>query len=180
MMTRSEAKAVLIAWKEADYRIKSACRRKGVLVQKLKTLPELSGSAAVNITVAGTDRFGNPVKEPGFAYLPHGSGTGDPTARVADKRLEYQAEIDALTQEVSALEVFYWEVLRAVCSLPVAHARLLHLHYCTRDPGYSTPKGKKDYFDRLRDAVSAFQSMSPIPIPDDLNKDKDVIGNADL
>lgn len=170
MMTRSEAKAVLIAWKEASRRINTACRRKGLLVQKLHTLPELSGSAAVNITVAGKDCFGNPTQEPGLAFLPHGTGTSDPTARLAAQRSELESEINALSAEVDALEVFYWEVLQAVTRLDSSHAKLLHLHYCTSNPGYTSPEGKAPYFYRLRCAVEAFQTLEPIHIPDDLKE----------
>lgn len=170
MMTRSEAKAILIAWKEATRRINAACRRKGLLVQKLHTLPELSGSAAVDITVAGKDVFGNPTREPGLAFLPHGTGTSDPTARLATQRSELSAEIDALGKEVDSLEGFYWEVLRAVSRLEPPHAKILHLHYCTANPGYTTQEGKDAYFYRLRCAVEAFQAMDPILIPDDLKE----------
>lgn len=169
-MTRSEAKAILIAWKEAARRINAACRQKGMLVQKLSTVSELSGSSAVSITIKSTDESGSVTTEAANAFLPHGSGTSDPTARVAERRMALEATINELTEEVDILEDFYMGVLKAISRLPESHAKILHLHYCTSNPGYTTPAGKSIYFYRLRCAVEAFQALDEIAIPDILKE----------
>lgn len=171
MMTRSEAKAVLVAWREASKQISAACRNKALLLKKLSNLSELSGSPAVDITITGKDSTGNIVSEPGFAFLPRGNSTGDPTARVAEQRMEYQRNLDALTAEVDVLEDYYMAVLRLVALLPEPHAKILHLHYCTANPGYTTPAGKAIYFQRLRNATEAFQALDAPTIPDILKED---------
>ena len=170
MMTRSEAKSVLIAWKEAAKRINTSCRRKGLLIHKLSTMSELSGSNAVDVTLTSHDSSGNIIKEPGFAFLPRGNSTSDPTARIAEQRSVVKAEIDALDEEIDTLEDFYMEVLRMVGRLAEADAKILHLHYCAGRPGYTTPEGKSIYFNRLRRAIAAFQELDAPPIPDELKE----------
>lgn len=170
-MTRSEAKAILIAWKEAARRINAACRQKGLLVQKLSTVSELSGSSAASITIKSTDESGSTTTEAANVFLPRGSGTSDPTARVAEQRMALEAMVNELTEEVDILEDFYMGVLRVIARLPEPHAKILHLHYCTSNPGYTTPNGKSIYFYRLRCAVEAFQALDKIAIPDILKED---------
>lgn len=170
-MTRSEAKAVLIAWRGAAKQLPPACRNKALLLKKLSNLSELSGSPAVDITVRGIDSAGNIVSVPGYAFLPRGNSTGDPTARVAEQRMEIRRDLDAITAEVDVLEDYYMAVLRLVVQLPEAHAKILHLHYCTANPGYTTSEGKENYFNRLRAATTAFQALDAPPIPDILKED---------
>ena len=170
-MTRSEAKAVLVAWKKAARALSAACRSKALLLKKLSNLSELSGSPAVDITVTGKDSTGNIVSEPGYAFLPRGNSTGDPTARVAEQRMEIKRDLDAITAEVDVLEDYYMAVLRLVTQLPEAHAKILHLHYCTANPGYTTSAGKENYYNRLRAATTALQALDAPPIPDILKED---------
>lgn len=172
MMTRSEAKSVLIAWKEAAKRINFAHRRQGLLIHKLSTMPELSGSNAVDVMITSHDDSGNEIKEPGFAFLPRGNSTSDPTARIAEQRSTMKDEIAALDEELSTLEDFYMDVLRLVASLDKEDAKLLHIHYCVGKP-YTTTAEKNGYYNRLRSAVSAFQQLDAPIIPDELKENED-------
>ena len=155
-MTRSEAKAQLIAWGEAARQITSLTRRKAALQRSLDAIPAISACHPEPCTIVHTVD-GKPVTEAANAYQPRGSGTSDPTATAALQR-------DSLSTRLDVLEAYYLGVLRAVLELPAEDAQLLHLHYCMgMRPGIDD---KQTYYYGLRKAVTAFQQLTVPEIPE--------------
>ena len=128
-MTRSEAKAQLIAWGEAARQITSLTRRKAALQRSLDAIPAISGSHPEPCIII-THNDGKPVTEAAYAYQPRGSVTSDPTASAAIQRDSLSTRLDELTARLDVMEPYYLGVLRAVLELPAKDAQLLHLHYC--------------------------------------------------
>ena len=155
-MTRSEAKAQLIAWGEAARQITSITRRKAALQRSLDAIPAISGGHPEPCTIVHTVD-GKPVTEAANAYQPRGSVTSDPTASAAIQR-------DSLSTRLDVLEAYYLGMLHAVLALPPDTARMLHLHYCMGvRPGIDD---KQTYYYGLRKAVTTFQQLTVPEIPE--------------
>lgn len=162
-MTRSEAKAQLIAWGEAARQITSITRRKAALQRSLDAIPAISAGHPEPCTII-THTDGKPVTEAAYAYQPRGSVTSDPTASAAIQRDSLSTRLDELTARLDVLEAYYLGVLRAVLELPPDTARMLHLHYCMGvRPGSDD---KQAYYYGLRKAVTAFQQLTVPEIPE--------------
>lgn len=162
-MTRSEAKAQLIAWGEAARQITSITRRRAAIQRSLDAIPAISACHPEPCTIVHTVG-GKSVTEAANAYQPRGSGTSDPTASAAIQRDSLSTRLDELTARLDVLEAYYLGVLRAVLELPHEGAQLLHLHYCMGvRPGIDD---KKTYYYGLRKAVTAFQQLAVPEIPE--------------
>lgn len=162
-MTRSEAKAYLIAWGEAARQITSITRRKSALQRSLDAIPAISAGHPEPCTIVHTVD-GKPVTEAANAYQPRGSVTSDPTASAAIQRDSLSTRLDELTTRLDVLEAYYLGMLRAVLELPAEDAQLLHLHYCMgMRPGIDD---KQTYYYGLRKAVTAFQQLTVPEIPE--------------
>lgn len=162
-MTRSEAKAQLIAWGEAARQITSITRRKAALQRSLDAIPAISGGHPEPCTIVHTVD-GKPVTEAANAYQPRGSVTSDPTASAAIQRDSLSTRLDELTTRLDVLEAYYLGMLHAVLALPPDTARMLHLHYCMGvRPGVDD---KQTYYYGLRKAVTAFQQITVPEIPE--------------
>lgn len=162
-MTRSEAKAQLIAWGEAARQITSITRRMASIQRSLDAIPAISASHPEPCTIVHTIG-GKPVTEAANAYQPRGSGTSDPTATAALQRDSLSKRLDELTARLDVLEAYYLGMLRAVLELPAEDAQLLHLHYCMgMRPGIDD---KQTYYYGLRKAVTAFQQLAVPEIPE--------------
>ena len=162
-MTRSEAKAQLIAWGEAARQITSITRRMASIQRSLDAIPAISGGHPEPCTIVHTIG-GKPVTEAANAYQPRGSGTSDPTATAALQRDSLSKRLDELTARLDVLEAYYLGMLRAVLELPAEDAQLLHLHYCMgMRPGIDD---KQTYYYGLRKAVTAFQQLTVPEIPE--------------
>ena len=162
-MTRSEAKAQLIAWGESARQITSITRRMASIQRSLDAIPAISGGHPEPCTIVHTIG-GEPVTEAANAYQPRGSGTSDPTATAALQRDSLSKRLDELTARLDVLEAYYLGMLRAVLELPAEDAQLLHLHYCMgMRPGIDD---KQTYYYGLRKAVTAFQQLTVPEIPE--------------
>lgn len=162
-MTRSEAKAQLIAWGETARQITSITRRKAALQRSLDAIPAISAGHPEPCTII-THTDGKPVTEAAYAYQPRGSVTSDPTASAAIQRDSLSTRLDELTTRLDVMETYYLGMLRAVLELPAEDAQLLHLHYCMgMRPGIDD---KQTYYYGLRKAVTAFQQLAVPEIPE--------------
>ena len=169
-MTRSEAKAQLIAWGEAARQITSITRRMASIQRSLDAIPAISGGHPEPCTIVHTIG-GKPVTEAANAYQPRGSGTSDPTATAALQRDSLSKRLDELTARLDVLEAYYLGVLRAVLELPPKDAQRLHLHYCMGvRPGIDD---KQAYYYGLRKAVTAFQQLDSLPEIPELLREKE-------
>lgn len=156
-MTRTEAKARLVAWRVSARQMHAISRRIAILRRRKEEAATIRSSLAFE-EVAVTENG------PELAALPHGTTTGDPTARAAIKCIEIQDEMDELQRQLDQYSRYYFDVLKAtVEQLPYQDFMVLHSYYCIADSSAMPGVDSKSFFRKLRDATTMFQTVFGLP-----------------